>query len=52
VSELHEVRVHEVVLIKAGSLPKTSSGKVQRRLCREKFLEGAFALRETEPPAA
>jgi len=38
VTEQHEVQVHAVVLIKQGTLPKTSSGKVQRRLCREKFL--------------
>ncbi|HYO12189.1 MAG TPA: non-ribosomal peptide synthase/polyketide synthase [Thermoanaerobaculia bacterium] len=40
VAEEHEVQVHEVVLIRAGSLPKTSSGKVQRRLCRELYLRG------------
>ncbi|WP_197685445.1 non-ribosomal peptide synthetase [Nitrospira japonica] len=38
VAEHHEIQVHAVVLIKQGTLPKTSSGKVQRRLCREKFL--------------
>jgi amino acid adenylation domain-containing protein len=38
VTEQHEVRVHAVVLIKPGTLPKTSSGKVQRHVCREKFL--------------
>ncbi|BFU90192.1 MAG: hypothetical protein NTAFB01_13790 [Nitrospira sp.] len=38
VTEHHEVQVHAVVLIKPGTLPKTSSGKVQRHLCRTKFL--------------
>lgn len=38
VTEHHEVQVHAVVLIKQGTLPKTSSGKVQRHLCRAKFL--------------
>ena len=38
VTEHHEVQVHAIVLIKPGTLPKTSSGKVQRHLCREKFL--------------
>lgn len=38
VTEHHEVQVHAVVLIKPGTLPKTSSGKVQRHLCRAKFL--------------
>jgi amino acid adenylation domain-containing protein len=35
----HEVPVHEVVLVTAGGVPKTSSGKVQRRLCRTLYLE-------------
>lgn len=39
VAEEHELHVYAVVLIKPGSLPKTSSGKVQRRHCRTLFLE-------------
>jgi len=39
VSEEHELRVHAVVLIKPGTLPKTSSGKVQRHACRVAFQE-------------
>jgi acyl-CoA synthetase (AMP-forming)/AMP-acid ligase II len=31
-----------VVLVEAGSLPKTSSGKLQRSLCKERY--GAAAL--------
>jgi amino acid adenylation domain-containing protein len=38
VAEQHDAQVYAVVLIKAGSLPKTSSGKIQRRICRDKFL--------------
>jgi amino acid adenylation domain-containing protein len=38
VAEHHEIKVHAVVLIKPGTLPKTSSGKVQRHLCRARFL--------------
>jgi fatty-acyl-CoA synthase len=30
----------EVVLVAAGTLPKTSSGKLQRALCRAQFLDG------------
>jgi amino acid adenylation domain-containing protein len=44
VAEEHEAQVHEVVLIRAGSLPKTSSGKVQRRLCRDLYLRGELAV--------
>jgi len=39
VTEHHEVQVHALLLIKPGTLPKTSSGKVQRHLCRTKFLD-------------
>jgi len=38
VAEQHELQVYAVVLIKMGSIPKTSSGKLQRRACREAFL--------------
>jgi amino acid adenylation domain-containing protein len=41
-AEEHGVAAHAVVLISAGALPKTSSGKVQRRACREAFLSGAL----------
>jgi amino acid adenylation domain-containing protein len=42
VAEEHEVQVHEILLVKAGAIPKTSSGKIQRRLCRAMFLEGSL----------
>jgi len=32
----------EVVLVAAGTLPKTSSGKLQRSLCRQRFLDEAL----------
>jgi amino acid adenylation domain-containing protein len=57
VAEEHEVTVHEVVLLRVGTLPKTSSGKVQRRLCRELYLAdglvvvGRSALATAEPAA-
>jgi amino acid adenylation domain-containing protein len=38
VTEEHEVQVYAVVLIKPGSIPKTSSGKIQRRACKAEFL--------------
>jgi fatty-acyl-CoA synthase len=33
----------EVVLVRAGSLPKTSSGKLQRSRCRAQYLDDALA---------
>ncbi len=44
ITRQHELRPYAVVLIKPGSLPRTSSGKVQRSLCRNQFLEGALNL--------
>jgi acyl-CoA synthetase (AMP-forming)/AMP-acid ligase II/aryl carrier-like protein len=42
VAEDHELEVHAVVLLRTGRLPKTSSGKVQRRACRDAFLRGTL----------
>lgn len=42
VAEAHELDVYAVVLIKTGTLPKTSSGKVQRRRCRDQFQRDAL----------
>ncbi|MFN6571677.1 SDR family oxidoreductase [Dendronalium sp. ChiSLP03b] len=42
VSEEHELQVYAVVLLKPASIPKTSSGKIQRHACRTKFLEGTL----------
>lgn len=38
VAEQHDLRVHDIVLLKAGTLPRTSSGKIQRHECRAGFL--------------
>jgi acyl-CoA synthetase (AMP-forming)/AMP-acid ligase II len=38
VAREHELELYAVVLIRPGTLPKTSSGKIQRRLCRTRFL--------------
>jgi acyl-CoA synthetase (AMP-forming)/AMP-acid ligase II len=40
----HGLRVHDVVLIHPGTLPKTSSGKVQRRASCERYLNGTLPL--------
>lgn len=38
IAEQHELQVHAIVLLRAGSIPKTSSGKIQRHACRAGFL--------------
>jgi acyl-coenzyme A synthetase/AMP-(fatty) acid ligase len=39
-SEQYGLKVDVVVLVSPGGIPRTSSGKIQRRLCRSLFLEG------------
>ncbi|MFQ5749079.1 MAG: condensation domain-containing protein, partial [Planctomycetota bacterium] len=38
-----ELQVHTVALLRPGGLPRTTSGKLQRRLCRSRFLDGTLA---------
>lgn len=38
----HRIEVADVVLIRRGTLPKTTSGKVRRRPCREQYLAGTL----------
>jgi acyl-CoA synthetase (AMP-forming)/AMP-acid ligase II len=38
--------VDEVVLVPPGTLPKTSSGKRQRALCRQRYLEGTLLAKK------
>ena len=40
IAENHELSPHAIVLIRAGTIPKTSSGKIQRWACKEAFLTG------------
>jgi acyl-CoA synthetase (AMP-forming)/AMP-acid ligase II len=42
VAREHEIELYAIVLLKSGGIPKTSSGKVQRKLCRLQFLEGGL----------
>jgi amino acid adenylation domain-containing protein/non-ribosomal peptide synthase protein (TIGR01720 family) len=52
--EEHEVQVHEVVLVRDATVPRTSSGKVQRSACRALYLEGGLDVlgaSVTERPA-
>ncbi len=42
VSEQHGLQVYAVLLLKTGTIPKTSSGKIQRHACRNGFLNGTL----------
>lgn len=43
-AEDHQLSPHALVLIPAGTIPKTSSGKTQRRGAREMYLEGTLPV--------
>lgn len=40
VAQDHELQIHELVLLKPGGIPRTSSGKIRRRDCRALYLAG------------
>ncbi len=40
----HELPPDAVILVRFGSIPKTSSGKIQRHACRDEFLEGTLQV--------
>jgi acyl-CoA synthetase (AMP-forming)/AMP-acid ligase II len=39
-ANVHSVRVHDVVLVRPGAIPRTTSGKVVRTACRTAYLQG------------
>jgi len=43
VSAAHGIQLHGVILVAAGSVPKTPSGKVRRYLCRDAWRAGTLA---------
>jgi 8-amino-7-oxononanoate synthase/acyl carrier protein len=42
----HELAVEAIVLVRPNSIPKTSSGKIQRHACKKQFLENALEVVE------
>lgn len=44
IAENHGVRPYAVVLIKWGTLPRTTSGKIRRRACQTEFIEGSLTV--------
>lgn len=51
-SSHHNVAAHAIVLLKPGGIPRTSSGKVQRRACATAFLQGRLAAIPSEVTAS
>ncbi|MGW1170927.1 fatty acyl-AMP ligase [Streptomyces sp. NPDC002550] len=44
IGEAHGLSVRDVVLVHPGTIPKTSSGKIQRRASRAAYLDGTLAV--------
>ncbi|GAB4192333.1 MAG: hypothetical protein OHK0022_06440 [Roseiflexaceae bacterium] len=44
IAAAHDVQVYALALLKPGTIPKTSSGKIQRHACKQGFLEGTLSL--------
>ncbi|MCX7571137.1 amino acid adenylation domain-containing protein [Tumebacillus sp. DT12] len=42
ISEQHQLPVYAIVLIRPTSIPKTSSGKIQRHACKAKYGDGTL----------
>ncbi|PYP93108.1 MAG: hypothetical protein DMG65_01930 [Candidatus Angelobacter sp. Gp1-AA117] len=40
IAEHHELSPYAIVLVRTGTIPKTSSGKIQRRASKEAFIKG------------
>ena len=40
IGENFELFVHQIVFLKIGQIPKTSSGKLRRQQCKQEFLQG------------
>jgi acyl-CoA synthetase (AMP-forming)/AMP-acid ligase II len=44
VAVAHGLHVYAIALLRVGSIPKTSSGKIQRYACRQGFLDGSLTV--------
>ena len=42
IAKHHDLTSHRIIILKSGTIPKTSSGKIQRHICREQFLNGTW----------
>ena len=42
IAEQHELALYAAALVRPGTLPKTTSGKVRRRACRQAFLDNTL----------
>lgn len=51
VFDRHLIDIYAIALLTPGTIPKTSSGKIQRRTCKQKYLDGNLdILRQWQSP--
>lgn len=43
VAAVHQIQIYDIVFLRRGALPKTSSGKLQRIASRQAYLDGTLA---------
>ncbi|MFJ4651703.1 long-chain-fatty-acid--AMP ligase FadD32 [Nocardia sp. NPDC088792] len=48
-SHRHGITVRDLLLVPAGSIPRTSSGKIARRACRAEYLDGTLSRTARHP---
>ncbi len=44
ITKEHDIGAHAIVLIRTGTLPQTTSGKIQRNLARQMYLAGSLSV--------
>jgi acyl-CoA synthetase (AMP-forming)/AMP-acid ligase II len=49
VAEEHGIRLWKMNLVRPGTIPKTTSGKIQRRSCKVAFTNGQLAILQPQP---
>jgi acyl-CoA synthetase (AMP-forming)/AMP-acid ligase II len=52
VAARHDVTLHDVVFLRRGTIPKTSSGKLQRGACRDQYQRGTLKTVDGGSPRA
>jgi len=43
IADGHQLQAHDIVFLRNGTIPKTTSGKVRRHECRQKYLSGQLS---------
>jgi acyl-CoA synthetase (AMP-forming)/AMP-acid ligase II len=46
VAEHHDLRLYDITFLRAGGMPKTYSGKIQRYACKKQYLAGTLDVLE------